>query len=245
MAKLAWDKFDNISYEFGVNHGVLYFTDGTYKVWNGLLSVTEKPIDEDSNTVYIDGIKIFEKVSTYDFEAEVEAFLYPEEIDNGKKVAGFSYSTTLNDEFYTLHIVYNPLFSANGKSYYTEDEESKLLTFIFDVTTKSVDLNGLYPASHLSIVIDSKIPEYMVNYISDILYGTDTSDPYLPDPNHLIYVYDENKNLYTLLIIDNGDGTWSALGNDDVISEIDSTTYSLISNGITAIDANAYTIQSS
>ena len=56
MTVLVWDKAGERRYETGIDRGVLYLTDGSAVVWNGLVSIVESR-DRSVQSDYLDGIK--------------------------------------------------------------------------------------------------------------------------------------------------------------------------------------------
>lgn len=76
--------------------------------------------------------------------------------------------------------------------------------------------------------------------IEDMIYGTPTTDPRFPS-------IDELRSLFTiygiLVIIDNGDGTWTAIDSANDYISMDSPTQFTISNAdATYLDATTYTV---
>jgi len=80
-----------------------------------------------------------------------------------------------------------------------------------------------------------------VSDLEDVLYGTATSDPHLPTPDEVLAIFEANS---ILQIIDNGDGTWTAIGPDDAITMLDANTFQIDWPSAVYIDANFYTIHS-
>lgn len=90
MSKLVWDKTGEHVYETGVDHGVLFVSDGIDEAtkapkwkpgvaWNGLTSVTESPEGAEANPIYADNIKYLNILSAEDFGCTIEAYTYPDE----------------------------------------------------------------------------------------------------------------------------------------------------------------------
>jgi hypothetical protein len=77
--------------------------------------------------------------------------------------------------------------------------------------------------------------------LEDVLYGTDDESPRLPSPEEVFEIFEENA---ILRIIDNGDGTWTAIGPDSAIEMLDSETFEITWPSAVYIDADTYTISS-
>ena len=84
MAVLVWDAATKHIFETGVDRGVLYpmNSSGVYQlgvVWNGLVSVSEKPSGAEPSPMYADNIKYLNLMSAEEFGATIEAYTYPSE----------------------------------------------------------------------------------------------------------------------------------------------------------------------
>jgi hypothetical protein len=95
------------------------------------------------------------------------------------------------------------------------------------------------PTVHISI--DSNdTPSLVLEGIEDILYGSSDSDPYFPSINEILSLF---ESLGSLVIIDNGDGTWKAIdASDNYITMLNSTTFQIDDADATYLDATTYKI---
>jgi hypothetical protein len=73
------------------------------------------------------------------------------------------------------------------------------------------------------------------------LYGVEGVDPRLPSGVEVINLFDL---LALFRIIDNGDGTWTAIGPDSWFETIDSTTVDITTPSIEFMDEESYQIRS-
>ena len=86
MTAIVWDQVGERRYETGIDRGVLYipgtsFTDPSIAVpWNGLVSVVEKETGS-SKPYFLDGVKYMERYSPGAYEATIEAYTYPDQLD--------------------------------------------------------------------------------------------------------------------------------------------------------------------
>lgn len=212
MATLIWDVAGERMYETGVNHGVLYVYDTTKSAygdgvaWNGLTAVTESPSGAESNPQYADNIKYLDLISTEEFGATIEAFMYPDafmecngeaEITTGasigqqtRKMFGFSYRTVLgndvdnNDHGYKLHLIYGCRAAASEKAYATVSDSPEAITFSWEISTTPVSVSG--HKSTASLTVDStKVSAEGLKALEDVLYGTAEQQPRLPLPDEV------------------------------------------------------------
>lgn len=221
MAKLVWDRTGERLFETGVKNGVLYIpTAGAYSkgvAWNGLTAVTESPSGAEATALYADDIKYLSLMSTEEFGATIEAYMYPDEFAacNGeaelvdgvtvgqqkRSPFGLCYRTSIgndvdgNDHGYKLHIIYGALAAPSEKAYSTINDSPEAITFSWEITTTPVNVTGQKPTA--SLVIDStKADSTKLAALEAILYGSDDggsgsgTDPRLPLP-------DEIKSLMT------------------------------------------------
>ena len=213
MTALTWDDAGKHLYEVGVDHGVLYLPDtmGAYTggvAWNGLTTVTEKPAGAAANPHYADNIKYINIISAETFEAQIDAFTYPDkfaECDGSyeptpgvavgqqtRKVFGLCYRTLVGNDLegqehgYKLHLVYGCQAAPSQKAYATVNDNPAPIAFSWNVTTTPVNVSGQKPTS--LIVIDSTLVDATkLASLEDELYGTGTStDATLPLPDDVI-----------------------------------------------------------
>lgn len=211
MSKLVWDQTGERLYETGVRNGVLYVrgADGTYPAgvaWNGLTAVTESPSGAEATPLYADDIKYLNLMSTEEFGATIEAYMYPDEFmecdgsasiadgvyvgQQARKTFGMCYRTVVgndvdnNDYGYKLHIIYGALAAPSEKAYSSINDSPEATTFSWEVTTTPVSVNGLKPTA--SVVIDStKADKTKLAALEAILYGSEAEEARLPLPDEI------------------------------------------------------------
>jgi hypothetical protein len=260
MAVLEWDQAGERTYEVGVDRGVLYLEDGQVVVWNGLRGV-EESYDREAASFYLDGVKYLQRMTPGDFSARLRAFTYPDEFDSviGAEPVGegmvyygqppkkfnLSYRTKIGNDIdgvnhgYKLHILYNLMAIADPKAYNTLEESLSPVEFGFVMTGTPVFIEGYRPVVHISIDSTKTDPE-ILSTIEDILYGTDFVNARLPS---LSEVTDLLEMYGALVIVDNGDGTWTAIDLADQYITMDSPTEFTISNvDATYSDPETYTV---
>lgn len=164
--KLAWDEVGSHLYETGVDHCVLFVSNGTtYNdgvPWNGIIGVTEKASGADSNALYADNVKYLNLLSAEEYGLTIQAYTYPDEFDacNGlaSPIAGMratvgqqsripfaiAYRTKVGNDTmgeaygYKYHIVYGCQASPSEKSHNTTSESPEAGEMSWEVTTTPV-----------------------------------------------------------------------------------------------------------
>jgi len=222
MAKLEWDKTAERFYETGVDHGVLFVqkADGTYEkgvVWNGLISVTEKPDGAEPNDLYADNMKYASLRSAETYGATIEAYMYPKEFaqcdgsaelapgvyigQQTRKPFGFCYRTlsgndtaTDTDDGYVIHIVYNATASPSEKNHETVNDSPDAMTMSWDIDTTPVAVEGLANSKPTStITIDSrKLAAAKLKTLEDTLFGSANAESTLPSPGEIYTMVNGN-----------------------------------------------------
>jgi len=201
---LSWDDVGERKYETGIDHGILFVRDeeGEYTggvVWNGLISVTEKPTGAEATPMYADNIKYLNILSAEELELTLEAYTYPDEfaVCDGSIAAeegvilgqqsrapfGLCYRTILgndvdgNDLGYKLHLIYGAYASPSERAYNTVNDTPDAITFNWNVTTVPELCTDFKPVA--SIIIDSTLAdETDLAALEAMLYGTEaTVDP--------------------------------------------------------------------
>lgn len=214
MSRLTWGNGPHL-YEGGVDRGVLY-SDGVGIAWNGLISVEEKDSGTINGDFYLDGVRRSITQETGDFEATINAYIYPEEFDQYDEYTGGDINKRFGMSYRTsneLHIVYNALARPSNKQWKTIEGVPDPSVFVWDLYSSAISIPGARPGSHLAID-PLKYPS-VTTQVEDILYGTDTTDPRLPTPSEVIDLFEAMTVLKVKFL---GDGRWSITGPDDMLA---------------------------
>lgn len=219
MPRLIWGDKPPM-YDLGVDQGVLYL-DGTGVPWNGLISVDEKEAGSVNVEHYFDGNRIHISQETGDFGATLSAYTYPDAFAeyNGYsdrqtyKRFGFSYRTQHGLEAFKIHLIYNVLVRDDTRSWMTVGAGLQPSTFNWDISGEAVPVPGASPSARLTL--DSSSDPGAFARVEDILYGTDTTEPRLPDPAEIISLYEA---VLAFRITYNDDGTYIVEGPEDMVS---------------------------
>lgn len=216
MTRINWSGVGERIFEAGVDRGVLY-VDGSLGVpWIGLKNVSQKQVGGDAKPRYANGIKISNRMTPEQFEATLEAYTYPEEFErcdgtylaqNGMRLKqqrrlGFamSYRSLVGNDndglahAYKLHLVYNLKAEPSDHNYNTLTADAEAMSFSWNLSARPTRIPGFRPTSHFEF--DSRsVPEELMQQLEDILYGTSDSQPSIPTPGELMFMFDSFEDL--------------------------------------------------
>jgi hypothetical protein len=216
MARINWSKSGDRTFEAGIDHGVLYVSGIAGVPWIGLIDVTHAQSGGEVKPRWLDGIKIGNRTSPEQFEATIEAYTYPLEFErcdgtyrgeNGlrltqqrRKPFGMVYRSQVGDELkglslgYKLHIMYNLKAEPSEHGYKSLTDQTEPLTFSWKVTSRAVQVTGFRPTAHF--IVDSRdVPAELLQELEDTLFGTEDTDPTLPTPGELMFLFDSYDDL--------------------------------------------------
>lgn len=247
MSKLVWNRPQDQTFEAGLDHGVLYVEDGPAVAWSGLSSV-EDGGESTIKEFYIDGIKYLAMVTPRDWKGKLVAYTYPKEfgeligiseIGDGLYVDsqahgrfGLSYRTMVSTpaidtkQHYKIHLVYKTMASLAGFTNSTLTGDATDPTgFEFELSAVPIRIPNMRPSAH--IILDTReMDDNTLAQLEDIIYGTDLVEPSLPT---IVQLIDLLKYSDQVVVVDNGDGTWTATGSNKNI-QVDSDGYFDIQN---------------
>lgn len=214
MTRVEWGTVGEHFFESGVDRGVLYPQEGPGVPWNGLVGVVEKPTGAQSKPHYNDGQKYLNDTTREDFEASIEAYMYPLEfeksdgtyttedglsIDQQPRLPfGLSYRSLVGDDLvgtaraYKIHVVYNAMAAPSSTPRKTLTATPTVDTFSWDLTTTPVPIPGYGVSAHLSVDTRNTTPN-VIRRIEDALYGTETTAPRLLTPEEFISLLDNSQ----------------------------------------------------
>lgn len=245
MAILSWDEIGNRLFTAGIDKGVLYPQNSPGVVWNGLVSIDETPSGADATAVYIDGQKFLSSRPIDSFGCTINAFTFPDEFEEGVPF-NFCYRVKSGNDIdgidhgYKLHLVYNAVAAPTEKTYTTINGGISPSSFSWDISTIPVGIPDNKASAHL--IIDSKGAYFdALSDFENILYGQDYIDPRMPLIPEVLDFFNSHS---ILVIIDNGDGTWTASSTDDIVYMTDSETFEIDYFTAVFIDADTYSVHS-
>lgn len=266
MSQIQWNSVGERRYELGIDRGVLYLpSQGIAVPWNGLISVDEAT-DSTIQPFYFNGVKYYDHVQTGDYKGTLKAFTYPPQFEpfdgvlesptNGIFITGqknpgvfhLSYRTMIGNDVdglnggYKIHVLYNLTAQPSRRLYATMTDQSSAYEFSWDLSSVPVDAFQLQPSSHI-IFDTTKMHPAAISAVEEVLYGSEERDPE-------VLSVDEFEELTSvaddLIIIDHGDGTWSAIGSEYYIKQkLRSTEFAIENANARYLDADTFEISSS
>lgn len=235
--------FSDNAYEAGASLGVLYPQKNPGISWNGLVSVVEQTDSETPDYVYLDGIKTYIGSKREVLSLSVEAFTYPPILDDiHQEIPGFSYQTVLNNRK-LIHLIFNPFFVLDEKTNTTVTDSTDPANFVWNCYTRPEKLNELAPTSHLIIDISNTKSQF-VQFVEDTLYGSAVKDAEFLPAQNWVSAFLEMETAETLLIVDHGDGSWTAVGSDSMVNLTAPTEFQINSPTAIFLDAESYQVSS-
>jgi hypothetical protein len=263
MTAIVWDAAGERLYQSGVDHGVLYLHDGTWAPWNGLIDI-EEGSNSELKSFYLDGVKYLETLSPGDFIGKLKAYTYPDAFDSVNGMVSvapgltyyeqppmsfsLSYRTKVGNDLdgeehaYKIHVLYNVLANPDTNTFESaNDGGPQPIEFTWSLTGTPPKPDKYRPTVHISMDSRTTPPEIMT-MLENTLYGTASINPSLPSITDISELF---GYLGALIIVDHGDGSWSAIDESDTyITMIDDTTFQIDDANTTIIDDDTYTISS-
>lgn len=242
--RISWDNPIDRRYETGLDRGVLYLNNGSVIPWNGLTAVEEAG-GESSSPYYIDGRPFLWLPKPKEFAATIKAYTYPDEFAEVMGLSqatygmyldsqmgdsfGLSYRTLVGDSIngvdagYKIHLIYNATVAPTSASYTSLSNSVNPIEFSWEIQTVPMPIDGFRATAH--VIIDTRyMTDEQITELEALLYGDDATSAYLPPPQEVLDLLQYGD---TIIITDNGDGTWSAQGSYQNIHMIDEDTFQI------------------
>lgn len=203
MTRIIWDEASSRTWEHGVSQGILYTSDGAAGVaWNGLISVTDSSEARGVLAASYDGAQYLNTSMNSVFKASITAFSYPllfsacvGEIhaipglifpNQVRTSFGLCYRTEVSDG-YKLHLVYNAKASRSAGAHSTLNNTVTPDSLGFNISVNAVTNALVRNTGHY--ILDSRtIGSGIMAEIEDVLYGTESTDPSLPQQDAILAV---------------------------------------------------------
>lgn len=230
VTRLSWSNPSDRTYETGLDRGVLYPKGAAAVAWNGLTAVDENG-GESATAYYVDGRPFLYLPKPKEYAATLKAFTYPDAFSAMMGVTeatdGMFLDSQMGDSFdlsyrtlvgdgtngeqvgYKIHLVYNATVAPAAISYATLSTEVNPVEFSWEIQAVPVLVEGFRATAH--IIIDTRnMDASHITTIEAMLYGTGNTDGFMPTPAKILDLLSFGD---TILILDNGDGTWTAKGS--------------------------------
>lgn len=254
MSRISWGSSGARTVESGVDRGVFYPQSGPGVPWNGLVNVKEDSEGSNMAPYFVDGVRHNARKTKDSFAAVLQAYTCPIEFEaydgssgqQRRRAFGLSYRTKIStaenpDYGHKIHLVYNALAMPTAVNNSTLAAGGLNATpFSWGISTTPIPIPGAQPAAHLIIDTSIAYPE-AIAALEDVLYGSESTDPRLPNPPELINLFEQHA---ILVIIDHGDGTWTAIGPDDVVYMTDPDTFEINWPSVVYLDEDTYQVSS-
>lgn len=258
MARLNWNSTGKRFYENGIDHGVLYIPGVLPAVWNGLVSVSLEG-NGDNKQFYIDGYNYLNLARPAAVKGTITAFNSPAAFDvcdgslalasgfhvhnQMRKPFSISYRTMIANNFetlgYNIHILTNVLAAPSERVYKTLTDDGVIDALSWDILARPTRIAGANPTAH--VTIDTRyITAGALEEVENILYGTEDSDPKVPD---LVEIADIIRSYESAPLVDNHDGTFSMHLRNSQVKMISDTQFEVQwQNAGEMINSTTYTI---
>lgn len=234
MTRLVWDEINTRELYFGVDKVAVFPRIGSPVPWNGMLSVSEEPEDAESTVYYYDGQSYVKQKTAENFAASIEAITYPEVLDRDE-MFDLTYRVQVGNG-YDIHLVYNATLSPTQVDRSTLDDTATTANFKWKMTAVPEPVDQLRAVAHVILNTEDTAPAAMA-IVTDLLYGTDHSNPRIPHLPELLTTYETNA---VFKVVDHGDGTWTATGPDDWFVFPDGTSFQITSPSAVWLDSESY-----
>lgn len=263
MTRVTWDDVGSRHYTTGLDRGMLYDTTGPGETWDGLISVDQSTSTK-IESIYYDGSKLNDIAILGEYEGSITAYRYPdsfeayqgvtEEFREGTFVTGqnlrtfnLSYRSHHGDDvtglsYYRIHIVYNVTAIPQDVTHNTISDDIDAIEFKWDITAVPERISGIRPSAH--IILDSKtMNPLLLSDVEDILYGYDAAEATMPSMRALLSLLETWDRL---IIVDNDDGTWTAIINrEEDYTDLGGEEFEINADNVVYLDAATYTVDSS
>lgn len=233
MTRLDWHLDPDMLNKGGVGYGVIYISDQAV-VWNGLISVEEVATGGEITSYYFDGVKIIDTMNGEDYSSTVHAYVCPEQVEE-TVVFDFSYQTDRE-----IHLIWNVTSVPDTKSWNTVAGDQTPSDFGWYFFTTPTQVPNAKPTAHLIVNTAEAKSEPLAELLT-LLYGDDDTDPQLPSAEE---VYEIFNNYATLVVVDHGDGTWTATGPDEAFEFPTDSSFAITWPSVIYIADDTYTISS-
>lgn len=221
----------------GLDRGFLYPPDSDGVPWVGLTSLEEQEDGFRLETYHVDGRKVGHRHVAGNYTATLASYDDPFKDRKYEGVLfGVSYREMLSNDDYRLHIVQGLSVSKAGFTRSSVNPTPTPETHSWYMAAVDIPLGDDVHGSHL--ILDSAlIYPWVLRDIEAVLYGYPNGGARIPTIDE---IYDIFATM-NLVIIDHGDGTWSAVGHDVMVAMLDSTEFMISSPTVEMVDGEEHT----
>lgn len=224
----------------GVDRGFIFFDQQPGTPWIGITALEEQEDGYRLEEYYVDGKKVGHRHIAGNYTAAVASYDDPfGDAIFEDQLFGITYRETFMmgaEEHYRLHIVHAVSIVKESFSRATVNATATPDTHKWTMASIDIPLSDEVNGSHL-ILDSTEIYPWVLRDIEAILYG-------YPDGGARIPSIDEIYDVFAtmnLVIIDHGDGTWSAVGHDVMVAMLDPTEFMISSPTVEMVEGEQYT----
>lgn len=224
MTRLDWSA-NKREIQYGVERCVLYPKDAPGVQWQGVEKISLSPENTDLTAMYHDGIARNQSQLMSSLSITLSAYTYPDEFlefdlaeENWQeplKEFDLCWTSLGMDDTRYLHLLYNCQTVPSDAAFSTIDDSTVTpMLFSWNIACRPEKVKWYSPAAHFVLDSSMVLPE---NYAAatEILYGTDESDPRMPSVEELLELF----AVSSLIVIDHGDGSYTVEGPDDMVTQ--------------------------
>lgn len=243
MTALQWDQVEDRTFHSGIDHGVLYIGNAAVP-WNGLTGLDDST-SQTNQPYFQDGVKYLDHTIPGVFEGTLKALTYPDEfeaaqgnVDGGGLLLtgqyplsfGLVYRTWVGDanagpyREYALHVFYNLRAVIDSLSYDTLGSAPAPREFSWKLSSTPVVVAGHRPTAHVVLKSSDISPEAMTK-IEEMLFGTDTTEAFLPSIDQLLGIIADPNQTFSMVY--NDDGTFTITGPDNMVRDLGNDQFSI------------------
>ncbi|HMS83614.1 MAG TPA: hypothetical protein PKD12_08190 [Nitrospira sp.] len=244
MTRMTWDGFGTHTFEAGVDRGVLFTPAGEKSLgvpWSGLIAISDDT-EESSSPFFLDGKKYLDVNVAGDFRGSLRSFGYPDEFepfsglgavggglfadDQPPKQFHLSYRTKLGNDAgginlgYKVHIIWNLVATPQAIMHQSIGDTPNLVEFAWDLVATPTYMFGFAPTAHLTLD-STKLDPTLLTFFENALYGTAGTASSIPSLQDFI------TRAGLGVVVDNGDGTWTATVPDSQVNMISGTQFEI------------------
>lgn len=199
MTVLEWNRSGDRFFETGIDRGVLFTVEGVAVPWNGLTGISENTTSE-VKSYWLDGVKYLDHHVPGSYSAKLEAFTYPDTLDEltgtapyapgvylhdqKARVFHLSYRTGVGNDLdqelgYKIHVIYNVMAVPSSSGLATVADTVEPAKMSWDLSGTPPQMFGARPTAHISLHSLTIDPD-LLETLEGLLYGTSSVDPALP-----------------------------------------------------------------
>lgn len=212
----------------GIDRGFIFFENIPGVPWRGITDIEEREEDYTIEKYYLEGRLIGRRYIKGNYSATISSyddpFVHPDISEPPVAISYRESFRTEQGEFYRLHIVHGVTMIQTGATRSSLSDSPEADTFSWEAYSIDEELSDEVVGSHL-ILDSSLIYPWVLRDIEAVLYGYPDGGARIPSIDELYEFF----AMMNLVIIDHGDGTWSAVGHDAMVAMIDATEFEIVS----------------